>query len=311
MFSNKIKTSFIKLLLPFFYKFFSFLKANSRVINYLIEKRINENEFYNFEKNIKEILKNKTIIAVDVGSQGGFNSDGYISNKYNSFFKPILFDPIKDSELQKDIIYINKGLWSSKTNKKLYVLDKRPGSSSMYKPNLNAFKMYGFKEKDFNLFDVTSTKIIECDTLENNLKNLNIESVDYLKVDTQGAELEILRGLGKYRPLLIKCEVQIYPMYEGIPEWTELLNYLSKLNYIISDWRQIGSNNTRTPVEMDMIFVPNFNKDEGKNIILKNEDKFISLMLMSGQIELLKRISELLGFKYRDFYMKITDRYFN
>ena len=84
MFSNKIKTSFIKLLLPFFYKFFSFLKANSRVINYLIEKRIKENKFYSFEKNIKEILKNKTIIAVDVGSQGGFNSDGYISNKYSN-----------------------------------------------------------------------------------------------------------------------------------------------------------------------------------------------------------------------------------
>ena len=41
-------------------------------------------------------------------------------------------------------------------------------------------------------------------TLENVLTELNIESLDYLKIDTQGAEFEILQGLGKYRPLLIK-----------------------------------------------------------------------------------------------------------
>ena len=171
--------------------------------------------------------------------------------------------------------------------------------------------MYGFKEKDFNLFDVTNTKIIECDTLENNLKNLNIEGVDYLKVDTQGAELEILRGLGKYRPLLIKCEVQIYPMYKGIPEWTELLSYLSKLNYIISDWKQIGSNNTRTPVEMDMIFIPNFLEESGKKIIMEREREFTSLMLLSGQIKLLKELSKILNLRYSEFYNKIEDKYFN
>ena len=64
-------------------------------------------------------------------------------------------------------------------------------------------------------------------------------------------------------------------------------------------------------VEMDMIFIPNFNNDYGKKLILNNEEKFISLMLMSGQIEFLKRISEFLDLKYQDFYMQITDRYFN
>ena len=117
----------------------------------------------------------------------------------------------------------------------------------------------------------------------------------------KGAELEILKGLGKYKPLLIKCEVQIYSMYKDVPEWTELLQYLSKLKYMISDWKQIGSNSTRTPVEMDMIFIPNFNTEDGKKLIFDNQDKFISLMLMSGQIELLKRISELLKLGHENF----------
>ena len=132
-----------------------------------------------------------------------------------------------------------------------------------------------------------------------------------MKVDTQGAELEILKGLGKYKPLLIKCEVQIYPMYKDVPEWTDLLQYLSKLNYMISDWRQIGSSCTRSPVEMDMIFIPNFNTEEGKKLIFDNQDKFISLMLMSVQIELLKRISEILQLGHENFYIKLMDRYYN
>ena len=37
------------------------------------------------------------------------------------------------------------------------------------------------------LFDVTSTEIIECDTIESNLKNLKIENIDYLKIDTYGS----------------------------------------------------------------------------------------------------------------------------
>ena len=311
MLSKKIKISIIKFLLPFFYKFFLILKANTRVINFLIEKKIRENDYYSFEKNIENFLQNKKMVAVDVGSQGGFNSDNFFPNKYNKFFKPILFDPIKDKNLQQNVTFINKGLWSSKKNKTLYILNKRPGSSSMYKPNPESIKMYGFKNKDISIFDVTSTETIECDTIENSLNDCKIENIDYLKIDTQGAELEILKGLGKFQPLLIKCEVQIYPMYKDVPKWTDLLSYLSELNYVVSDWKQIGSSNTRTPVEMDMIFLPNFNNDDGKKLILNNEKKFISLMLISGQIELLKRISELLNLKYQDFYMQLTDRYFN
>ena len=47
----------------------------------------------------------------------------------------------------------------------------------------------------------------------------------------------------------------------------------------ISDWRKIGSHATRTPVEMDMIFVPNFLSELGKNLILRNKNEYICLML--------------------------------
>ena len=39
MFSKKIKVSIAKIILPFFYKIFQLLKANTRAINFLNDKK--------------------------------------------------------------------------------------------------------------------------------------------------------------------------------------------------------------------------------------------------------------------------------
>ena len=73
----------------------------------------------------------------------------------------------------KVLIFINKGFWSSKINKKIYFLRKTTASSSMYEPDMASFRIYGFKEEDFHLFDVTKTEDVEeCDTLSSSLKSL-------------------------------------------------------------------------------------------------------------------------------------------
>ena len=312
MFLRKIRTSITKLILPILYKLLQLLKANTRMVNFLINKKIYANNSYNFQKNIESLLKNKKLIGLDAGAQGGFNSDKFFPEKYNKYFESVLIDPLKNSlEKDKNKHIVNKGLWSSKGVRKLYILNKRPQSSSMYEPDKNSLTIYDFKEKDFQLFEVSKTKMVECDTIDSSLKELKINTLDYLKIDTQGAELEILKGLGDYKPLMIKCEIQIFSMYKKEPSWTEVTDYLYKLGYIVSDWKNIGSHATRTPVEMDMVFIPNFLIDSGKKLILEKEKEFISLMLISGQIKLLKKVSKILNLGHSDLYMKTKDRYFN
>ena len=312
MFLRKIRTSITKLILPSLHLVLKLLKANTRTINFLNDKKANANNSYNFQTNIEKLLKNKKLIGLDVGAQGGFNSDKFFPERYNKYFESILVDPLKNSLEGKESTHtINKGLWSSKGVRKLYILNKRPQSSSMYEPDKKSLSIYGFEEKDFHLFDVSKTETVECDTLSSSLKALNINTLDYLKIDTQGAELEILKGLENYRPLLIKCEVQIFPMYKKEPSWTEVTDLLYKLGYIVSDWKKIGSHATRAPVEMDMVFIPNFLIDSGKKLILEKEKEFISLMLISGQIRLLKKISKILDLGHSESYMKTKDRYFN
>ena len=309
---QKFFRSLIKLLLPIIYKILVSLKLNRRVINFLSEKAYKSNEKYDFKEHIENLLKNNKITALDVGAQGGFNSDNFFPNQYNQYFQSILVEPIKDeaNKFKGQKFVINKGLWSNKEKKNLYVLDNRLGSSSMYMPNEEAFDLHRIKKKDFQNYKVTRTIQIDCDTISNQLSELNIKMLDYLKIDTQGAELEILKGIGSFRPLFLKIEVHFFSIYKDTPSWHELVNFLYEMNYVLIDLKGIGSHSTRIPAEVDMIFIPNFNNDSGKELIKANIEKFTSLMLIFGQLKVLQVI--LKRFKISDNKIEqLEDYYFN
>ena len=109
----------------------------------------------------------------------------------------------------------------------------------------------------------------------------------------------------------MKIEVQIVPMYENVPNWSELINYLYKMNYMTCEWIEIGSHLTKSPVEMDMIFIPNYLSDSGKKIILSREKEFISLMLIFGHIKLLQAISKKLNFSTDFEIQELKDKFFD
>ena len=302
MIKNKIlkaSRSLIKLILPIFSYIFSSLRINKRIANFLNEKSFLANNYYNFSKIINELISEK-IIALDVGAQGGFNSDLFFPKKYNHFFKPIMIEPVKEEAeklKKKSDLVIDKALWSTETKKKIFILGNRKGSSSMYEPNKSDFKLHDIKEKDYFKFDVTETVEVDCTTLDEALNKIGIGKLDYLKIDTQGSECEILKGMSKYFPLLIRAEAQLFSMYKNVPSWIDLLKIINEKNYIVCDWKAIGSHQTKIPAEMDMIFIPNYKNKDGASLIKENQDKFISLMLIFGQINLLKLIVEELNIK--------------
>jgi len=289
------------------------LKIHSRVINQFNKLRSESHRSEDHSKFVSKLMKEKKLVALDVGAQGGFFNESIFSKKYNFFFDLIAVEPIPEEAKKledKNYKVISKGLWSENCMKKLYILGKRPGSSSMYKPNPKALSLYGFKEKDFSIFNVTSEIDIECTTIRESLNKFKLSNLDFLKIDTQGSEFEILKGMGDYFPLIMKIETQIIPMYENVPNWSELVNYLYKMNYMTCEWIEIGKHLTRIPAEMDMIFIPNYLTDFGKKMIKSRENKFISLMLIFGQLRLLQNISLKLNFNANSEIQKLKDNFF-
>ena len=310
--SMKLSRSLLKIILPIIFKILIKLKLNRRVINFLNDRSYNSNNYYDFTKIIQNVLDDKKIVALDIGAQGGFNSDNFFPKKYNCFFEEVLIEPIEEeaNKLKKNKYVINKGIWSKQESKKLFILDNRLGSSSMYQPNTRNFDLHNIKRDNYKNYNITRTLEINCDTISNLLYELNLKNLDYLKIDTQGAEFEILNGLGNYKPLLIKIEAHIFSMYKDVPSWHKLLNRLYELNYVVIDWKGIGEHNSRVPAEMDMILIPNFDNNHGKNLIINSKEKFISLMLIFGQLNLLKLILKRFNIDMIDLE-KFEDLYFN
>ena len=270
---EKFGKSLSKFLFPLLYQVFNLFKINRRAVNYFSEKGFFANNNQNFGDLISSLLNKNKILALDVGAQGGFNSDNFLPEKYNVFFKPILVEPLKEEaeKLRKENEYvIANGLWSKSIKKEINILGNRLGSSSMYQPDPNLFDLHNIKKKDYINYKITNKVEVQCETLADSLNSLSIQKLDYLKIDTQGAELEILKGIGNFRPLIIKIESHIHSMYKEVPNWSELINFLYKLNYIVIDWKGIGSHSTRVPAEMDMVLIPNFNEENGKRIINQN-----------------------------------------
>ena len=80
---------------------------------------------------------------------------------------------------------------------------------------------------------------------------------------------------------------------------------------MICEWIEIGRHVTRTPVEMDAIFIPNYLTEFGKKIIISREKEFISLMLIFGHIRLLQNISLKLNFAANAEIQKLKDKFFH
>ena len=154
--SKKIRW-IIKLLLPFFFKILIKLRLNRRVINFLNEKSYFSNDSHNFSNLINAILKDKKLISLDVGAQGGFNSDNFFPEKYNKFFNCILVEPIK-SEAEK--LERKNNISSTKILNYLKKYYKRNKFVRIYKKN----ELIGTK----NVINTNYCDISVCETANKN-----------------------------------------------------------------------------------------------------------------------------------------------
>ena len=284
---NKILFKIINLLTSYNWikRLYHYSKVKNRQSNYQ-NLRID-----NFLKNLK---LEKKLYALDIGAEGGFNIDGDLNPKYNNNFILILSEPRK-TEL-KDENLTSKAFWSSEGEKLLYITGKNPSGSSFYLPDEVGFSFHT-DEKGFKDYEVTDQSLVKTTTIKDYINKLNIKDIDYLKIDTQGAEFEILKGLGQFRPLLVKVEVQIIPLYKNVPSWTKLVDLMHQHNYIVINQNDFSLNRFMDfPHQSDMFFIPNFLTEKGKNTISSRRKEFIFLMSISGEIKLLQKISSLLNF---------------
>lgn len=190
------------------------------IISWLLGNTCNENKF------LRSFFRNK-IIYIDVGvNQGSFYKK---INKILKIKKAILVDPIilPLKIIQNNTTLVEAALSNKITNKKFYHYNVI-AHSSFYKRN----NILG------SLSSIKKTKVIKTETLDNIFFAKKLKKIDFIKIDAQGEELNILLGakkiLKKKLITLIKVEINTIPFYKNQKSnFYAIIFFLQKYNYTL------------------------------------------------------------------------------
>lgn len=152
-----------------------------------------------------------------------------------------------NTKAQKGVKYYPHALGSSNEKRKLYVT-KHPMCSSLYKPNEPLISLY-------NNFEVAYLKHetdVETISLDYFVDQQKIEEIDFLKIDVQGAELDIFKGGSQALNgvLQIVCEVEFIEHYENQPLFGDVCNFLNKYNLMFNKFLGLAGRSLK-PIIID------------------------------------------------------------
>jgi 2-O-methyltransferase len=121
--------------------------------------------------------------------------------------------------------YVSSGAPPEKENDENWDFGNK--SSSLYKPD------QALVETPWLKFD-TCIKV-PVDTLENFCKENSVEKVDFIHLDVQGAELDVLRGAGRFldNVSLVWMEVEAVALYENQPLKSEVEEFMHENGFIL------------------------------------------------------------------------------
>ncbi len=213
------------------------------ILKQILRKVSFSSKIYKPQQLMKTFSKKVPLIVVDVGATGGVEKRW---RKIQELCHFVTFDPDTRAENVNSQNNTNFpiGLWSEKANKQLN-LTSFPAASSIYplhKDNLCSFL-------NASCHEVVDSKTIIVDTLQNLLKGKLNLSPDFIKVDAEGADLNILKGAENFLKtscLGVQVEASFYERHKGAPFFSDIDAYLRKQGFILLDLsreRWIRSNN--------------------------------------------------------------------
>lgn len=200
-------------------------------IRWKIEKSAYTHEFAAMD----EIVK-KNYIVFDVGANTGSISS-YLSNKVGDNGKIIAFEPFPKTFLRlKNNIALNN--FKNITLEEIALSDSE-GKKEFYfnkkNPELNSLGIVEFENE--LPFETTEVKV---STLDNYCSKNNIQVIDFLKIDVEGFEVEVLTGaaelLNNKKIKSIQFEISPIPLRCANKSPDDLVNLFNKIDYEIFDF---------------------------------------------------------------------------
>jgi hypothetical protein len=177
-------------------------------------------------------------------------------------------------------------------------LTKSPGSSSIYEPNYSENNKYKNHYHDPRVLDKKTNIFVD------KMDNLIKISPDFIKIDTQGSEFEILNGsidVLKNNCPLISLETWTRDVYKGSPTFDKIIPFLTDLGYEILDMELCAAEKHKNSHNIiSKHTVSGYEIVFGrKNLELINDDEKLKYLIL---LDL---------FGYRDMALYLNENYLN
>jgi FkbM family methyltransferase len=192
---------------------------------------------------------------VDIGARGGLDPKWRALERFD-LINPIFFepDPAAAAQIQSanpNAIVAPYALGASDNERATLFITREPGRSSVLRPNPAKAGI-----KDISHWDVvSSTEIITLRRLDA-VWQTEWGDPTYIKVDVQGFELEVLKGMGSLLSK-VKClqvEASFVPVYEGHTVFSELHQFLRNHRFDLVKFKPLGLYGVEI-LELDCFYV--------------------------------------------------------
>lgn len=200
-------------------------------------------------KQLLDTLKINCVI--DAGANNGGFAKQLRSLGYSDYILSFEPDPFVYAELQSH--FANDSQWKG------YNLALGSTNSQLLL-NINEFSvMNSFRSGNENTSATVKTISVEVktlDSLSNDILCLNSDVCIFLKMDTQGFDLEVMKGVQALRDkiFLLQSEISIQPLYKDMPHYLESLQFYEALDFQLVDLFSV-TRNSKGVVEYDAIMI--------------------------------------------------------
>jgi len=190
---------------------------------------------------LHSLLSRANFKLVDIGARGGAmpqlsvlapfshyfacEPDGHEAQRLNSL--------IRDGAAWKDVTVFSEAIASTGNEATLHIC-KQPGLSSLLRPNLDVTKKF----YDDDRYDICNDLVVPTISLDCAAKRYGFEDACFLKLDTQGTELDILRSGAKLLSnavIGVHVEVEFHTFYHDQPLFADVDTYLRSQGFSLFD----------------------------------------------------------------------------
>lgn len=201
----------------------------------IINKKRREDAWFSYRAQVRSIIeKCKIDVVIDVGA-----NEGQFTQQLRSFyhgeihsFEPVsfVFERLAEAASSDPHWHVYKlALGSQETTQAINVSDLTVFSSLL---RTNDYCMQRFGDCAIGKRnEVVSIRRLD-ELLEKIAPDIETKRI-FLKMDTQGFDMEVFKGLGNKlkQVIALQSEVSLISIYEGMPHWTESISLYEKAGF--------------------------------------------------------------------------------